>query len=608
MANGLDPSWCYALNKITGWKNVKFGHDVVYTYGPLGFLCSPMYINGNLLFSAFFYLFLWISLLVMFHSVVKKNEKNVSVIAASIFVLFLSHPVYSADIYIQYCVLFALCSLWLDSKNTYSLIFLIISSTVSFFFKFSIAVSVLGMLVLFLISKICRKDFCRIWGLFVPFAAIPACYFVYNPSVKDFFSFVKGSWEISKGYCFAMSTDGILTVMIFPVAALMLIYAALMILHLRFKSAENFFVLLWLSPCFFMSYKHGFVRSDGGHTMLSIREMLCEFSVLILLFDFKTCKNIVVKTKTGERAKKNLSSVYDEIVSKTKKGIMKFGVASIFVSALILGFGEMNKLLYSARYFPLMIYAMTGRKYQNNLKILQTVPPQFVEKIGNKSFTNYSWEITFIEPMGKKADNYVVLPALQMFSAYTSYLDEKSAGLFSEKNPPEYLMLRLEAIDGRIPLLEAPATWNAIQKNYVFSAYDDSTEYFLLKHEKKSARLLQNAEILECTKKDEISLEGFDEAKIHAKLSIFGKIVNLFWKIPEVCAKITYSDGTVKTGRVIMDNLQNGIPLKNLPRDLESFGNSVSGKKIDSAVKIEFFGSGLKFYSNKIRTELIRLD
>ena len=46
ISSGLDPSWIYAIN-VAGPMGLKFGEDVFFTYGPLGFLCSCAAVGGN---------------------------------------------------------------------------------------------------------------------------------------------------------------------------------------------------------------------------------------------------------------------------------------------------------------------------------------------------------------------------------------------------------------------------------------------------------------------------------------------------------------------------------------------------------------------------------
>ena len=47
---GTDRSWMYALNRLVGSEFVH-GRDVVFTYGPLGYLLWPSVMGSNLLYA-----------------------------------------------------------------------------------------------------------------------------------------------------------------------------------------------------------------------------------------------------------------------------------------------------------------------------------------------------------------------------------------------------------------------------------------------------------------------------------------------------------------------------------------------------------------------------
>jgi hypothetical protein len=587
MSNGLDSSWEYALNKITSWDNIKFGADVVYTYGPLGFLNGPMYVNGIFNVSLFLYLYIWMSVLVMFYKLLKNNCNNIYMIIASLIAL-LGSTLTTADMYIEYAFLCALAVLWINKNDIYALIFSVIISTIAFFFKFSIAISIIATYILFIFAKICRKEYKRLWGLLLPCITVPLCYLLYNSSIHGFFQFVKGSLEISKGYNSAMSINQSdrYAVWIF---LLMAVYVLIMISQIVIRNTNNYLMMFWIAPCYFMSYKHGYVRADG-HSLLAYRELLSIFSVMILLYDVR--------------------ALYKEIINKTKKGIIQFGLILSLMLIVIFNYNVELKpwtvLTSRIQNIPSMFYYMTEDKYQDNLSEIKTIPEEFIETIGKRTYTNYNWEITFIEPLGDMANNYIVLPTLQMFSAYTAYLDSKSASLFGSDNAPEYLIYKFDTIDGRIALLEAPSTWMAIQDNYFMILYDEDTDYYLLKHKDNTTIRDGSSITYRYNKDDTILLDECDEVRIHSKLSIWGKLVSLLWKIPEVDARITYVDGTVREGRVIMDNLSNGITVKALPYDYDTFYNWSFGIGNDSTiVSIEFYGDGFKYYSNIIDVEYV---
>ena len=70
---GLDPSWHYILN-IAGTKGLKFGTDIVFTYGPLGFVCSAMNFGNNIAITAAVYIFAVLLLVFMLIGALRRFE------------------------------------------------------------------------------------------------------------------------------------------------------------------------------------------------------------------------------------------------------------------------------------------------------------------------------------------------------------------------------------------------------------------------------------------------------------------------------------------------------------------------------------------------------
>lgn len=590
MKNGIDESWAYALNRLTSLNNIKFGKDIVFTYGPLGFLSNPMYINGNIVLATFIYIAMWASTMVLFYKLLKKNN-NVYVILLSLFMMFLGSPAHGSDVYIRYCVLIALAVLWTDMSDTFATVFLTIATTIGFFFKFSVAVAVIGAFFMFFIAKMIAKEYKRIWILFLPCITIPISYLIYNPSFHGFLQFVKGSWEVSKGFNTAMST-GSNDPYVFLMFLLMFIYIAIMISQLIYRKQNNFFMMLWLSPCFFMSYKHGYVRADG-HVTGACVEILATFSIALLLFD--------------------IEGLYEEVVKKTKKGMVQAGlIVSLFLVELLnynTGLHPWVKLASRFQNISLALYQMTEDGYEKNLSSVTAIPNGILEVIRGASYTSYPWEITFIAPTGDVANDFIPLPVFQMYSAYTPYLDNKNANLFKGENAPEYIIFKFSTIDGRIPLLEAPSTWKAIQDNYEINMFDSENDYYLLQHKKNTTDRSGSTEIVQVDKSDIITVEGYSEAKIYANLTVWGKLVNVIWKIPEVKMRITYTDGTVKEGRVLMDNLSNGMTVNGLPYDHDTLYNALLSDGVNCRIQnISFSGNGLKYYADTLSVEYIQYN
>lgn len=597
MSNGLDTSWIYALNKLTTFDNIKFGRDVIFTYGPLGFLTGPMYMNGNFIKSVILYSILWGANIVLYYKLIKGGRQNICIILFSLFILYLGGHAFYGDLYIQYCIIIALAVLWVDMNDKFAAAYVVLITTMSFFVKASIIIPIIGSYFLFLVSKLILKESKRIWILFLPCITIPMCYLIYNPSFFNFLRYIKGSWEITQGFNAAMSISSN-DKYVFWMFALMIIYIAIMISQLLYNKKKNFFCMLWIAPCLFMAYKHGYVRADG-HIITAYFEILATFSVLLLLLD--------------------LDDMYKEIIKKSKAGLIQ-GV--LVLALLIITFMDYSlniqpwvNMRHRIQELSSAFYFMTEKRNEENIDTLIGIPNEIFETIGDSNFTSYPFEITFIEK-GRKIDdnttksissNFVPLFTIQAYAAYTPYLDRKTASVFYDIGAPEYIIFSFSTIDNRLPLLEVPYTWKSIKDNYKIVLFDSETGYFLLQHKQNTTyRNEQAADVKTFDKEDIITFEGCSEAKIHADLSFGGKMMSLIWKIPEVNAKITYTNGFVREGRVLLDNLSNGIEISGIPYDYDTLNDAMSGSGETCALEsIEFSGAGLDYYKDVITVDYI---
>lgn len=85
-AIGLDPSWRMAL----GWAvqhHIQFGKDFIWTYGPLGFLASPLFYQAHILWFLSF-IFIWIiSLLFILIILVLYSDSKIAIIIVSLLLM-----------------------------------------------------------------------------------------------------------------------------------------------------------------------------------------------------------------------------------------------------------------------------------------------------------------------------------------------------------------------------------------------------------------------------------------------------------------------------------------------------------------------------------------
>ena len=589
--SGLDPSWQYFLNKLTVLDDYKFGKNVFFTYGPMGFLDAPMYMNRFI--SLVIYTGLWGTSLILFNRIIKTGTVSLIFVLVSLLLLFLRTPTYHAEIYIQYCALLSIVLLWKNINDRVAISYFIFVFTLTFFYKFTLFISLLGTVSLFVIVKLFFREYSKLWIFLIPFLIIPLCYVFYEKDYGFFFEYIHSLMEMSKGYVKAMSL-GLNDKYIIVILVVLFLYICLVILEMISRHYKNLSCFIIIFPCMFIAYKHGFVRADV-HTYWAAYELLVICSVLLLMLDSSSLLADFKNNRSLFRAKMYL--------------------LAIFNVAMIIGFYrtlDPYEDLYD-RLDRLMSYGrfLSTDSNQNKNNNLQEVPLAFLDKIKNSSFTSYPWELSFIEKDSNLAKSFIPMPVFQSYSACTPYLDNKNAIFFINDKAPEFVILNLKTIDNRIPLLENPATWKSLMSYYSAVIYDEKYQMYLLQRKKGNQQtydknLITKKRVI-ANKNMVIEFNGATEARVLSNLSLYGTLVSLIWKIPEVNVRVKYTDGTSMHGRVVLDNLSSGIMLKSLPSNVSNSLMCVLSDKCEKYIvkSIEFYGDGLQYYDDNLNIDLI---
>ncbi|MDE7311623.1 MAG: hypothetical protein K2N87_08430 [Eubacterium sp.] len=570
LANGLDESWIFAVNYLSA-NHKKFGEECFFTYGPLGFLARVRNIEHNVLLGILFWSVIIGIQIYIFYQIYIKNVNIWASIYSMLFIL-LATPITEADIYLCFLDLLAILMVYLGNyKVRFIVIFL---SGMMFLFKFSGEALVAGALVMMGIAVLLKKD--KDWMkkakiCVVAILAGPICYLIYHPSIGSLHRYVKAIIEISSGYNLSMSSTGYIGYYFW-----VLLLAACFIVFLVLcwiSDKTNFGILLILSPGCFLWYKEGFVRID--HYQLGFTGMLLICSLLIVFIDWKK-------------------------IQPVKAAYLSVGVLCS-IALLVKGNTISSSLQTMSRNvtaFPLKCADM----YYQQKEQLRKDHAEFMNIIGESTYTTFPCDIT--ENAGYGNPNFMIAPLLQNYSAYTPYLDQLNAKFYDGKEAPEYIIFYLKAIDGRLPLIESPETWDSIYKNYRIEQYD-GTKFLLKKrdqvlHRKDTLSVIQEFDI-----SDKITVpDECNYAKIKAELNLKGCFELLFYKILPVEMTVEYSDGTSKKGRVIVDNLQEGIDLHSIVWDDADFMNYMDLKAENKQVKrIYFSGERLGQYKKMIEIE-----
>jgi len=591
---GLDPSWTFAINYFFD-KHIIFGKDVISPYGPLGFLAYPQNVGSNLDIATIFQLSLWIMFSALIACLAFKNY--VSLLQFFLFVLLFSggQALYylgyiGYDYFIDFLILFLLSlALHIKRWQIFYISVLLLSVLVMFIKCSSLIFAAVSIASFIFASAFVEKKKAlqaAVFSLSVPVLFV-LFYMIYHPSFSSLISYIKGTYELISGNSVAMSISG-KGVELFLALIAFVLYSLLMLLLLRARERSFFLSIMFVGPLF-VAFKHGFVRQDT-HTMIFFSILLFIVGLVILFTDLR---------KFFKRSVFLISA----LVVLWFSVYLQYMSPSFFLQG-ISGLVTLNSVKSTLHYTETkkFLEAVTREALQP-----QKLPEDLLEKIGTESIGIFPWEVSYVAANDL---NYKPWPVFQTENTYTSYLDFLNTKYLENRiMAPELILMEWKAVDGRHPLIHAPAMWLSMYKWY--DAYDRNNEILLLK--RRSTPRFNNLELVNrriYSKKEIIELPVTDNpliVKIPLKLNPLGKLSKLFFRVDEVRMKLFMESGRTEDYRIVPDTLDDGLFINFLPMSLSDVNTLLGSNKVDKVKGFKIYGEGLNLYKRKMTVEFYRI-
>ena len=586
---GLDPSWIYAVN-VAGPLGFKFGTDMLFTYGPLGFLSAACAVGWNVQLALLFTGILLASQLVMMGRFVlttapeRVGWKRLAVACGLLWLI----PPPPFDSYVLYTVLLALSAAWFDKRKTPYLLWACALATCQLFVKFTGAVSCFSAIGLFWIIWFFkdRQAWRKIWWTppLIPVAFIGG-FGVYHPSLAGLLGYVRAAKEISSGYILSMSYAGDYDAgYLLVVLAMGAVYAVLLAEACLRRRRDAAYLLLF-AGCVFVAMKHGFVRADFAHVVMAISAMMPMFSLMVLFSEME----ITLPRKWWKRL-----------------GLVA-GACTLLLGAALWRHEYTPKELKRVRE-----YATSWSRIATLLKIRDIqanpllgrhdLPAAYLDAVGTHRVVFYPHEMAYAAFNDVR---FATMPVFQAYSAYTPYLDECNAAYFrAAARGPAFVVFDLAAINGRWPLIECPRTWAALRENYEVALSEETS--LLLK--RRSAPEPVQWRLLSEEHRDTRDLlrvpagAGAVSLRVEMKMNALGKLAQVLFRVPPVILKATFADGQTLEGQCIQENLVSETLISFLPTSVVQTAAFLDGNRSVHDVKsISFGGPGLAYYRKTMR-------
>ncbi len=583
---GLDCSWTLGLN-LAARSRWVFGRDLSFAYGPLGYLLSPLPDNlrrSILFMGAFQALFVATLVIELRH---RRSPLGVCLFAAT----FVCTEGLALDPeYHLLAVVGVALLIGVYRDEPWLLVAGCVSAGIFGFVKAALGISALSMtaiaLLLYLWKHQSRRAVQVVTGLGLLFTAVLAATAAALFShFGDFATWVRATLEILEGYDLAMAVEPPKVQLAWALVPLGLYSAACALLLLR--RSRFLIVPLVFAALVPIAFKHSFIRHDAGHLRHLHGVVLIVFCCLLLVAERGRLLVLAgfVAGSVGLLAALGPSAAQREA-----------NLSAIFKGArvgLLAGFTTHFRT-------DLEFLRQVGDRQLNRDRLPEGILRHLRPDV---PLVVLPWEIAHCPASGQA---WRPLPTLQMYAAYTPWLDQRTADFFStDRSSPESVLVDWDAIDGRNPLQEAPRAWLALLAHYEVVVAEQG---HLLLRRRAVAESDASHRLVSSTLHRDLWVEvpmstHLLVADIPLRLSWKGRFRRALFQIPPVYLEASYSNGYTDTLRLVTANAGGGIIVNYLPRYLPDLQHLFEGTSVPRILRLRLTGPGLRFFDDSVAVE-----
>jgi hypothetical protein len=524
---GLDPSWKTALHEAHKY-NYQFGKDIIFTFGPLGFIYTKEFhpTTKNLSFATGLILALgfFFSFFLYFKS--KIWIKTLAFLISLIYIYGVSFKLDSLIfIYLAVLGIYILENLTFI-KSTY-VAFLSIPLGILVLIKGTFLIGVVFLIFIVTFGFLTIRSFKNAIILsLVPIFSLIFFWVLAGQSIINIPDYFMNILPIISGYSEAMNlvNGSIYEPIFYLLTSIILLYPLLK------KIKANYLALLLLSGILFLAFKAGFSRHDG-HAVVAAN------SLLLLSF--------IIPNKSQ------------------LQNILGISIALIFWVFSLSNYKKFSPIKSINNLESIVKSSINAFVYSDSLLIKYELKKEFIRKSSMLPTLNGTVDLYAFDLSGLFAseNKWKPRPIFQSYCAYLPELAEKNANHLLSENAPDYIFFNPQTIDERFPSLDDGASWPIILHN--FEPFDWVAPYLILKKNNRNFNTHPELILL-----DELTRPFYEKikvpkGKVFAKINIepsrIGKLVQLLWKPSEIVIKTTLKNGESKSWKYISSMGKSGF-------------------------------------------------
>ncbi len=433
-APDLDPSWRMALGYFFE-NGMQFGRDVVFTYGPLGFVMGKTY-SGVQFWSL---IIGQLGLALISAAVIVNQGRRLSGHSRTIFFIFFLFfgITYEDALHMLVIALLGFELLRIGGepwKHRTALIAVILAVYGQIKFTDLLLASFIVLLVLGYNLWRRRRLEAALLGL-VYIGAFLGIWVGFGQGLSNLPDYFYGSWQISQGYQWAMGFPSPVTPL-WMALVILFILAGYVGLHLFINPDKPRAVVnaLLLTAYLYLNWKHGFVRADGHMIGFFFCALLPITAYPTLLDD-------------PDRLSRSHRWVFAGLLL-----LSLCGVENALSGVVRESLGIMQAKIYG-NISSVIKWSDTRQYYRDRLAMERNAADlhQTRKIVGNAPLDVLGFEqgVAIFNKF-----NYRPRPVIQSYSTFTPALTKMNGDFFASNHAPEYVLLKIQAIDYRLPTMD----------------------------------------------------------------------------------------------------------------------------------------------------------
>ncbi len=564
---GLDSSWKISLN-LAIKEQLKFGKDIVYTFGPLAYLSTGIKEFASVIFIVFFWILSTLSSVFFIHFLIKGSKSYFHLLIITLILFLRGDILFSRDVIVTFLIFIFFTLYYFRYKQNLVLIIISLLAILSFYIKVNTGLIINFLLVIFLTYLIFDSQKKK-WRFYLMFAVIHfgLILLLSIPLNTDIFNYIKYSTSIINSYNDAMFIEPHKVPLFLSLVSIFCLTFCFMIYFKKIISSRyELYVVGSIFLFVFILFKQSFVRADD-HFFLYFN--LISFVVLI---------------------------VYHFTQIDASKSIY-FGI--VILTALC----TIKVYQYKTPWIQTDISPSKCREARR-------LPERILTKIGNKSVDVLGSESSYIYYNNLK---YNPRPIFQSYAAYNTNLSKLNCDKYYSTKSPDYVLFHFGSIDNRHPFWDESMLYLKMLNRYIIVdslPIQYMNGMLLFKNTRHIPRLISKTLLTKTISfNQEIYIPKSDNIlflKCKINNSIIGGIKRTLFQPSTIYIKLRDSENHFYFYKLITPIIENGVIINKkirLFKDAALFFKS-NGKINKSIISFELIGDK-KWFDPSIKIQFI---